>query len=460
MTPERYQQIEQLYQTALERPPGERAKACAGDEALRQEVELLLASYEQAETMNAVINEPHRPVSEINEEVPPSLSAVIDRALAKEPSDRYQSMQDLLGELRQVVAQSESVRHLLSPADVPDGVIVPYVSPRRRTLLGQWRRWIQGRRRRWALDVITSVIVAAVGVGIYLVRGRGEIIDSLAVLPLENLSGASAQDYLADGMTEALITDLGKIGALRVISRTSVMQYKGARKPLPQIARELKVEAVVEGSVLRSGDRVRITAQLIEAATDRHLWSESYERDLRDVLSLQQAIERDPNYALAYAGLADYYISRGTFAGGVLPPSEAMPKARAAVMKALAIDETLAEAHTSLAWVKMDYDWDWAGAEREYQRAIELNPSHWQAHFWYGFYLAAMGRFDEAVAEMKRAQELDPLSLVINTHIGLALYWARQCPSSLRSLCRFQSAALVVSNLIFAIVFYLHFKWI
>jgi len=310
------------------------------------------------------------------------------------------------------------------------------------------------------------------------------MLNSIAVLPLENLSGDPAQEYFADGMTEALIADLAQISALRVISRTSVMQYKGANKPLPEIAKALNVDAVVEGSVQRVGERVKITAQLIEAATDRHLWAKSYERELRDILALQsevaraianeiqikltpqeqtrltntrqvnpeahqaylkgrfywnkftaegfkksidyfhQALEKDPAYALAYAGLADAYNILAV--ASHLPPKEVMPKAKAAAIKALELDETLAEAHVSLGIFKLFYDWDWMGAEREFKRAIELNPNNPDAHHFYGHYLEAMGQMDEAIAVTKRALELDPLSLSINAELGFAYYWSRQ----------------------------------
>ena len=301
-------------------------------------------------------------------------------------------------------------------------------------------------------------------------------IESIAVLPLENLSGDKEQEYFADGMTEALITDLGKIGALRVISRTSVMQYKGTKKPLTQIARELNVDAIVEGTVQRSGDRVRITANLLHAPTDRHLWADAYERDLRDVLALQdevaraiaseiqikvtpneqarlasaravnpeayrlyligrffwnkrteegfkqaivnfdRAIEIDPNYPAAYAGLADAHSLLGDW--GHLPPRDAYPKARAAALKALQINETSAEAHTSLALIYYEYDWNWPACEKEFKRAIELNPSYATAHQWYSEYLSCMRRHTEALAEAQRAEQLDPLSPVISTVVA------------------------------------------
>jgi TolB-like protein/Flp pilus assembly protein TadD len=309
-----------------------------------------------------------------------------------------------------------------------------------------------------------------------LARGPGTSIASLAVLPLKNLSADPEQEYFVDGMTEALITNLAKIGALRVISSTSVMQYKGVKKPLPQIARELKVDAVVEGSVQRSGNRARISAQLIEATTDRNLWAESYERELRDVLTLQsdlaraiaseirikltpqeqklltrtgavnpeaheaylkgryhlnrrtekelkksteyfqQAIDRDPNYASGYSGLADAWTLLGL--RGSLPLKPTLSRAKAAALKAVELDETLAEAHASVAFIAETYEWDWITAEREFKRALELNPSYAPAHSWYAGYLTYLGRFDEGIAEAKRARDLDPLSLAIINALG------------------------------------------
>ncbi|MDA2926372.1 tetratricopeptide repeat protein, partial [Acidobacteria bacterium AH-259-G07] len=341
---------------------------------------------------------------------------------------------------------------------------------------------------RWAVLLVPTVILLA-WVGWWLFRGEipsvapGEI-TSIAVLPLDNLMGDPEQDYFVDGMHEALITDLSKIGALKIISRTSVMRYKERNKSVPEIARELGVDAVVEGSVLRAGNRVRITAQLIHGTTDEHLWAESYQHDLSDILALQsevaraiaqeiqikltpeeqqhlasvqpvnpeaheaylrgryywnkrsregfkkgldyfqQAAEIDPDYALAHAGLADSYILLA--ASNQLRPHEAFPKAREAVTKALAINETLAEAHASLARILSDYDWNWTGAERELKRALELNPGYAMAHTWYGEFLSFMGRHEEAIAEAKKARELDPLSLVINAFVGTALKNARR----------------------------------
>jgi TolB-like protein/DNA-binding winged helix-turn-helix (wHTH) protein/Flp pilus assembly protein TadD len=318
------------------------------------------------------------------------------------------------------------------------------------------------------------------------------VIRSLAVLPLESLSNDASQDYFADGMTDELISDLGQISALRVISRTSVMAYKHARKPLPQIARELNVDAVVEGTVLRSGDQVRITAQLIEASSDKHLWSQSYEGELRDTLALQnqvaraiadqirinlnpqeqaalktvkvvnpeayesylkgryfwnkrtadglkgalayfhQAIEEDPKYAQAYSGLADTYALLGDWQYAVMTPKEALPKAKAAAIKALELDSVLGEAHNSLAFCLDGFDWDFDAAGREFRRAIELNPGYATAHHWYSWHLALVGNYDEAIVEMRKAENLDPLSLIINADLAELLVLAHSYDESIR----------------------------
>ena len=317
-------------------------------------------------------------------------------------------------------------------------------------------------------------------------------IRSLAVLPFESLSNDASQDYFADGMTEELISDLGQISALRVISRTSVMSYKHARKPLPQIARELNVDAVVEGTVLRSGNEVRITAQLIEASADKHLWSQSYEGELRNTLALQndvaraiadqirinlnpqekaalakaktvnpeafqsylkgryfwnkrtpeglnvgltyfnQAIEEDPAFAQAYSGLADTYALLGDWQYAVMTPKEAFPKAKAAAIKALELDSTLGEAHNSLAFCLDGFEWDFEAAGKEFQRAIELNPSYATAHHWYAWHLSLLGRDDHAIAEMRKAETLDPLSLIINSDMAELLLLVHSYDESIK----------------------------
>jgi TolB-like protein/DNA-binding winged helix-turn-helix (wHTH) protein/Flp pilus assembly protein TadD len=342
-----------------------------------------------------------------------------------------------------------------------------------------WRRLLLP-----ALLALTLVAVFFSSVRAWRGYSGGSRIRSLAVLPLENLSGDPSQEYFADGMTEELTTNLAKIKSLRVISRSSAMQYKKTQKPLAEIARALRVDAVVEGSVARSGDKVRITAQLIEARTDQHVWAEVYNRDLRDVVTLQgevardiaqkiriavtpeeraqltgarrinpeayeaylkgryywnkrteeamrraipyfeQSMSKDPNYPLAHDGLADCWLSLGWY--GYVSPKEAFPRGKAAAMRALELDDSLAEAHTSLAFASMNYDWDWPAAEREFRKAIELNPNYANAHHWYGDYLSAVGQHEQAIAESRRALELDPLSPIINAWLGWRYYFARQ----------------------------------
>ena len=391
------------------------------------------------------------------------------------------------------VEEAESAAPGLSTSDEP-----PVQAP-------AGRRWSRYRLPVMVGAGVLALLFLFIFIGTYGARWRAKLwaethprpgtgqqsIRSIAVLPLENLSGDPAQDYFADGMTDALITELAQINSLQVISRTSTMRYKGTRKPLPDIAKELNVDGIVEGAVVRSGELVRVDAQLIQATNDRHVWASTYERSLGDVVVLQsevardianaihiqltpyeqarlarvqsvdsqtyelylkgrylwgkrtdesiqnsidyfqQAIQRDPNYALAYAGLADAYDVRQDLA-----PGERFPKAKAAASTALRIDEGLAEAHTALANSLFLYDWDWPGAEKEFQRAIALNPNYAWAHQWYGQLQHAMGRQQNWAAEVKRARELDPLSMallgsgggvdVANGHYDLAIGLARK----------------------------------
>ena len=417
-----------------------------------------------AETLTAILREEPEPVTASAEGVPLELERIMGHCLEKNPAERFQSARDLAFNLRAALTSSTATEASPIAARLP-------------------------RRRAVWLASGVGLLVLIVG-GLSLLQRRGARpgapgdesaasprIASLAVLPLQNLSRDPEQEYFADGMTEALITDLAKIQALRVISRTSIMQYKGVKKPLPQIAKELGVDGILEGSVQRAGDRVRITAQLIEAATDRHLWAESYERDVRDVFALQsdvaQAIAReirvtvspeektrlattrrvnpaaheaylkgrywqlkfneegfrkaselydravalDPGYALAWAGVAE---NLGNGADLYIPSSEAFSRARPAAEKALQLDETLAEAHTSLGLIKAYFDLDWRGAETELVRAIDLNPNSAWARDWYGWFLATLGRFDESISQLERARALDPLSPGITSDLALA----------------------------------------
>jgi TolB-like protein/DNA-binding winged helix-turn-helix (wHTH) protein/Tfp pilus assembly protein PilF len=330
--------------------------------------------------------------------------------------------------------------------------------------------------------------------GVNASKGKANHSSSLVVLPLENLSGDRDQDYFADGMTDDLIANLAKIRSLRVISRSTAMAYKGTHKPLPQIANELNVDAVVEGTVMRVGNRVRITAELVQVSTDHHLWADTYESPIGDVLALQnrvssaiadeirinlteedkerlakkpavgpeayedylkgryywnkrsgegftkaigyfeQATRRDPQYALAYAGLADCYGIIGATIYGSVPAAEAAPKAKAAAVRALEIDPSLAEAETSLATAKFNYDWDWAGAAEGFRRAIQLDPGYATAYQRYSLYLIALGRFDDSFEQIKKARDLEPLSISINASFGWRLYLAREFDRSIVQL--------------------------
>jgi TolB-like protein/DNA-binding winged helix-turn-helix (wHTH) protein len=349
----------------------------------------------------------------------------------------------------------------------------------------------------WGIAALAIVLIA-ISAGFFVWQKRHASlstqshIESVAVLPLDNLSGDPSQEYFVDGMTDLLINDFSKIGAVRVISRTSVMQYKGARKPLPEIGRELNVDAFVEGAVLRSGNRVRITAQLLDAKTEKPLWADTYEHDVSDVLKsqadaaqaiadqvlikvtpqeherlafasavniesqedyfkgrfywnkvvseitqtpqkdldlsveyFQEAINKDPHNAAAYVGLADSYIT-GVDCVNFTMPKVGYPKAKAAAMQALAIDNSSSEAHASLAKVLWLYDWNWVDAEKEFKRAIELSASNQWAHTWYANYLAELGRFDEAMAEIEIAHKLDPVSLWVNITLGSVLELSRK----------------------------------
>ena len=344
------------------------------------------------------------------------------------------------------------------------------------------------RRLAWMLAICLVLLVAGAGWIAFGDRLSGRpagAITSIAVLPLANLSGDPQQDYFVDGMTEALITELGRISALRVMSRSSVMAYKDRKKPVAQVARELNAEAVLEGAVVREGSRVRITVQLMRFGPERQLWTDQYERDVSSILVLQrdlarviaaeirakltpsehavlataravnpeayeryltgryhwnkasaqgllkaresfeEAIRKDPGFAPAYAGLADTYAwSYRWLVVSMAPPQETFSKARTAAMKALELDDTLAEAHAVLAYIKESYDWDWAGAEDQYRRAIELNPNHAGVRHSYAMYLAIPRRFDEAFVQIRRAEQLDPHSRPIKHAIGRLYYWA------------------------------------
>ena len=396
----------------------------------------------------------------------------------------------------------------IAPVDVIDSTPLEEVAPApiRRPL------------RRYIIPVLTTLVLAICVLLAFLLSshipwlGRfthaAAPIRSLAVLPLENLSGDPAQEYFADGMTDELITALAQFGNVQVISRASVMRFKGTRTPLSQIARELHVDAIVEGSFVRSGQHVRITAQLIDPATDRHLWAHSYQRDIQDVVTLQsevagaiadevsgtltpqqraqmvaarptkpeaytaylksryfvqnqrsaegvkksieyslQAVQLEPDWALAYAGLAGSYISANYV--DALPPEEVWPKAKSAAQKALQLDPNLSEAHVALGEVLGNSDFDYLAAEREFKRAIELSPSNSHAHQSYADFLASLGRANEAISEIKLAQQLDPMCFWVSRDVGRMFYEARlydQAVAALREAAEMNPTSPVVYN--------------
>jgi serine/threonine protein kinase len=387
--------------------------------------------YESA-LIYSILNEEPEPIRKLNSRVPVELERIINKTLAKNRSDRYQHMADILQDLRCLVEKKSSQ------------ILIHSVSDQKPQL-------------------------------------AEKPIQSIVVLPLTNYSNDPEQEYFVDGMTETLITYLAKLHSLRIISRTSAMHYKSTSKSIPQIAQELNVDAVVEGSVLRDGDRVRITAQLIHAATDAHIWAETYDRDFEDILLLQSdvaqaitreirikltqkekknlistrsvnpdsydaylrgrfhwyklspqnvdkaleyfslSLEKDPEYALAYTGIAMVWLVRVYW--GTTPPREAVSKAKSLVLKAIEMDDTLEEAHDVLARVLYYFEWDWDGAEREFKRAIQLNPNKADVHLFYSSFLRSMGRGDEAMSEAQLGLELDPLNSFSQCYyIGQLLY--------------------------------------
>jgi len=382
--------------------------------------------YEQA-VVYSILNEEPKPITDLRPDLPGELEQIVNTALSKSPDSRYQKAGDILVDLRKLRKELEFVKEQPS-----------------------------AKRRQ----------------------------PSIAVLPFTNLSADPEQEYFCDGMAEEIINALTHIEGLRVVARTSAFAFKNKHEDIRDIGRKLNVETLLEGSVRKAGSRLRITAQLVNVTDGYHLWSERYDREMEDVFAIQdeislaivdrlkvnllgeekaalvkrytdnleaynlylkgryfwnrrsegglqrgieffqQAIEKDPSYALPYTGIADCYNILGWY--GYISPKKAFPKAKEAAEKSLKMDDTLAEAHTSLAAVREFYDWDWLAAEREYKRAIDCNASYASIHHRYAEYLSYMGRHEESIAEIKRAQELDPLSLVINAVVGEVYYYARQ----------------------------------
>ncbi len=393
------------------------------------------ADYEQA-TIYLIINEEPPSIRSRRSDVPKKLQQIVGKALTKSTRDRYASAEDLKKDLESI-AQTQPPRKMETKTSAQESK------------------------------------------------------PSIAVLPFRDLSPQRDQEYFCEGIAEELINALVKLKGLRVAARTSAFQFRDRDSDIPRIGKQLKVKTVLEGSIRKAGNRLRITAQLINVEDGFHIWSEKYDRDLDDIFAIQdeislaivdklkvrllgeeksalvkrhtddqeahnlylkglyfwnrrleggmklamehfhQAIEKDPGYALAHVGVADTYNISGFF--GFFPPKEAFPKALAAAKKALEIDDTLGEAHASLAWVYTFHEWDWSAAENEFKRAIELSPNYATAHEWYGIYLFAMGRFDEAIAETERARELDPLSPIINALVGCAYWFARRYEESIKN---------------------------
>ena len=430
--------------------------------------------------VHAILNEDPEPLTAVRTGVPPELERIVDKALAKRSETRYQHMDDLLVDLR-------AAREHLQGEAVSTGAVTVTLAAAQTATAG-------GRRPVAAIvGVVAAVVVfGAVLIGLNVGNLRDRIsgaegpspIRSLAVLPFTNMMGDAEQDFFVEGLHESLITELSKIGTLRIISRTSSMYFKGTAMPLPEIARQLDVDALVEGSVLRVGDRVRITAQLIRAANDEHIWAEDYDRDLENVLNLlsemarmisgeidaaltpgqqerlttarivdpdvyelylrgryhlnrftrqdalkarryfEEAIAADPGYAEAHAFLAGSYIVLSIL--GDIPPREIYPPARASTMRALELAPDLAGAHTVLGFIKLYFDRDWATADKEFQVALELNPNDPYALHGAADILTIKGRLDEAVDLVKRARQLDPFSYLRNLPVWMHLFYARR----------------------------------
>ena len=429
------------------------------------------------ELTSEILREPLPPVPP---QLPPGLRTVIERCLEKEPGHRYQRASEVRAALEAVQTQPSSSS--LFPAPVP---VLPKSSTKRSV-------WIPG-----VIIAFTVLAAALFAANVGALRDKmfhraPAAIHSLAVLPLENLSGDPQQQYFADGMTEELTTALSQVGSLRVVSRTSAMRYKGTQKSVPEIARELNVDAVVEGSVEREGDRVRITAQLVQGPTDTHVWAKGYERDFRDSLGLQdeiaqaiveeiqlkltpqeqarfarnnvvdpeahedylrglfhlnlhngpderkaielfqRAIKKEPTYAAAYSALADAYRSllfnSNAAAADVLPPSEA------AARRALELDDQLSEAHASLGADLGDYDWNWVAGEKEFQAALRLNPNSALAHAYHAHFLRQEGNIEDAIREGQRAVDLDPVSAQDSFILAQPLYEARRYGEAISQL--------------------------
>ena len=417
------------------------------------------------ETLRLLLETEPRPPRLLNPKIDRDLSTICLKCLEKDPRRRYPS----------ALALAEDLEHWLKHEPI---------LAKRTGFFTHGRKWV--RRNPSTAVLVTLLVALAMSLSVTVWNHKPAVLipKSIAVLPFENLSEDSDNTYFADGIQEEILTRLAKIGDLKVISRSSTRDYQGKPRNLADIAKQLGVANILEGSVRKAADRVRVNVQLINAQTNSHLWAETYDRKLTGVFEVEsdiaktiaeslnakltrserqaiavrptanpeayelylkgrflwnkrtgadmrkaidyfnQAIAKDANYALAYAGLADCYDLLHEYSD--LSPKESYPKAKAAAIKALELDDTLGEAHTSLAYSLVNYDWDWRGAEKEYQRAIQLNPNYATAHQWNAECLSMLGRYTEAIAEIKKAQQLDPLSLIINQGVGGKFLYARR----------------------------------
>ena len=429
---------------------------------------------------DAILNRAPVPAARLNPAIPVQLEQIIAKTLEKDRELRYRSASDLRADLQRLIRDTDSARAM------------PFTTGQasRQKLRRLWPHLVWGG--------ILGVLLILFGLNVGNLRDRvfggasQARIESIAVLPFANLSNDPKTEYLSDGITESLINNLSQLPNLAVMSRNTVFRYKGQATDSQKVGRDLHVRAILTGRLIQTGDELMISVSLEDVENSRQIWGEQYNRKLSNLVTVQQeiagdiyerlrprlageekkllakrptenaeayqlylqglfywnkwtqadfkkaaeyfsqAVQKDPGYALSYAGLADSYSLLGD--AGYLPPAEAWPKAKTAAMQALNLDDSLGEAHTSLGLVKEHFEWDWAGAEKEFKRAIELNPNLATAHHWYGNYLTNMGRFDEGIAETKKAQELDPLSLIINTTVGWQFYLSGRNDSAVEQL--------------------------
>jgi eukaryotic-like serine/threonine-protein kinase len=410
---------------------------------------------------DSILNRPPIPPVRVNTEVPAELERIINKALEKDRDIRCQSAAELRSDLKRL------------KRDTGSGTTTAAVAS---------RHWSRPKNIVIAI-ALAAIIATLIAVGRVYFGGVPERIDSIAVLPFANASGDPSMEYLSDGITESLINSLSQLPHLKVMSRNSVFRYRGKEMDAQAAGHELGVRAVLTGRIVQRGGDLWVSTELVDAHDNSHLWGEQYSRKLADLLSVQeeivqqitdklklrlngdeqtrlvkrytdnieayqlylkgryywnrrprglldgikyfeQAIEKDSNYALAYSGLADCYAALATWEGGTISPAEAMPKANSAALKAVELDETLAEAHASLGYIRLHYDWNWAETEKQLKRAIELNPRYATAHHWYSHYLMTMGQTESSLVESRRALELDPLDLIINGHQPWHYYYA------------------------------------